>query len=226
MNYIIKSKLIDYLEIDINNLTQLNTNTIDYLVFGGCLRDLIRDGYIKNDVDILCKPKAFQIITDILVKNGWKLTEMSKKDINALYNGIHIINEPLTLYKNNKFIQLIKPAGSDIFKFEDVISNVDISCCGISYDGHHLYENIRGAINDCKNSVFRVFKNVAMYQNNRIYNRIEKHLNYGYKQYDSNRVMNLNLILNECRDIEYIKCYSNNAKNNYELDINYLNKIF
>ena len=65
----------------------------------------------------------------------------------------------------------------------NLLSQVDISACGVFYDGRHIVETHPGAIEDCLNKQFRVLESNAMYQQNRIIIRIEKLEKRGWKQY-------------------------------------------
>ena len=84
-------------------------------------------------------------------------------------------------------VQLIRPVNKngDIGvkeSFIDLIANVDISCCGVSYDGKHLYENYPNAIAHCQNFSFYINKNAKMYSHSRSVMRSYKFIERGWKQ--------------------------------------------
>lgn len=202
----IRKSLSDYLEFDLDELFKSKFNLVR--VFGGSIRDILADQPI-NDVDILCGSKAMRYIEMILEQNEYHYMEtLNGKDLQEMYSEIHIINEPHTWIKGKKIIQLIRPAfGPDskdesIYKqgFKDLISNVDISCCGVSYDGEKLYEDFKNAINHCQNKVFFVNKEAKMYSYKRSQFRIHKLCNRGWKQIenktDINRDIKINLLFN------------------------------
>ncbi len=204
----ILNKLNNYLEFNIDVINKKLPYTNDnFLVFGGSIRDIISGSEIKNDVDILVKPDAFRLFLDILSHTGWKQSEYIKKSSMDLYKDIQIIFEPYLFFKDGKSIQLIKPSlGNNLTK---ISYNVDISCCGVSFNGESLIENVEGAILDCVNKRFRIIKSNIMYNENRIHTRIEKHLSYGFKIYEpNNRRTNLDKLLHST-DItfDYAKAY-------------------
>lgn len=207
----ILSKINEYLEFDISIINKsLHYMDTNYLVFGGSIRDILSFGKIKNDIDILVKPDSFRLFIDILTQTGWKSYEYIKKDILDAYKLQRLIFEPHIFEKNGKMVQLIRP--SDYNYFNKIVQNVDISCCGVSFNGNVLIENVEGAILDCINRRFRIINENEMYNHNRIHNRIEKHLLYGLKLYEeSNRRKNLDNILHT-NDItfEYVKGYKSN----------------
>ena len=183
----IRQSLSEYLEFDSDELFKSKFNLVR--VFGGAIRDTIAEQTI-HDVDILCGSKALRYIESILEQNDYQYMEMlNGKDLQEMYSEIHIINEPHTWVKGKKIVQLIRPAlgldGSDesIYRkgFKDLISNVDLSCCGVSYDGETLYEDYPNAIIHCKIKVYSVNKFAKMYSRKRIHHRTEKLQNRGWK---------------------------------------------
>jgi hypothetical protein len=183
----IRKSLSDYLEFDSDELFKSKFNLVR--VFGGAIRDTIADQTI-HDVDILCGSKAMRYIEMILEQNGYQYMEMlNGKDLQEMYSEIHIINEPHTWVKGKKIVQLIRPAlgldGSDesIYRkgFKDLISNVDLSCCGVSYDGEKLYEDYPNAIIHCQSKVYSVNNFAKMYSRKRIHHRTAKLIERGWK---------------------------------------------
>jgi hypothetical protein len=208
MKDLIKSKLDEYLEFDSNILFNNKWNLVR--VFGGAIRDSIANQPI-NDVDILVGSKALKEIEFILENKGYHYMEMlNGKDLQVMYNDIHIITEPHTWVKVSmtgaKIVQLIKPVvfnqENDFIKYRqgflDLISNVDFSCCGVSWDGDEVYEDYPNSIVHCQNKVFSVNKSAKMYSDKRVIHRKVKLQNRGWKEIeygiDINRELKLNVL--------------------------------
>lgn len=176
----IRKALNDYLEFDSDELFKSKFNIVR--VFGGAIRDIIASQPI-NDVDILCGSKAIKYIEMILEKNGYYYMEMlNGKDLQEMYSDIHVINEPHTWVKGRKIVQLIIPSmgyqvkDEQVYRqgFADLIYNVDLSCCGVSYDGVNLYEDFPNAIVHCQSKVFSVNSGAKMYSYKRVQHRKNK----------------------------------------------------
>ncbi len=168
----IKNKLDAYLSFDSAELFKFD----NYIrVFGGAIRDILADQPI-NDVDILILPKTRIIISDYLDSLQYIRIDHTKPETTEQYKN-SIISEPWTYIKDNSIIQLIAPRhfNNDIKNmnkaFMELISNVDLSCCGVSYDGEFLYENVNSAISHCFNRVYAVNKNALLYNDNRCIGR-------------------------------------------------------
>lgn len=200
----IRRSLSDYLEFNSDELFRSKFNLVS--VFGGAIRDIIAEQPI-HDVDILCGSKAIKYIEMILEQNGYQYMEMlNGKDLQEMYSEIHIINEPHTWIKGKKIVQLIRPSlglsDEIIYRqgFKDLISNVDLSCCGVSYDGEKLYEDYPNAIVHCQSKVFSVNKFAKMYSKNRIQHRIGKLRDRGWQQIENtitnNRDLKINKLIN------------------------------
>ena len=205
----IKNNIDNYLGFDSQELFRDKSKLVR--IFGGAVRDSIAGDPI-NDIDILCGSKAIEHVRFILTSHGYKYNEsLTPKDLSSVYSDIHVINEPHTWMKGDKIIQLIRPSiwkdnqgtlTPDTYKegFENLIANVDISCCGVSYDGN-LYENYKNSILHCQQRVFSVNKEAKMYSYKRILYRIEKFVNRGWKEIENTTQVNRNLkldnILNE-----------------------------
>ena len=240
MKEIIKQKLDEYLEFDSDKLFRY-TDLVR--VFGGAIRDIIADQPI-HDIDILIGSRSIQILETFIQSEGYHYMDgLIPKDLSSIYTNIRVINEPRTWVKNGKIIQLIKPATSSqkLFSrdqrtknhsiidsyykssFANLISNVDLSCCGVSYDGKDLYENFPYAITHCKNKIFSVNKNAMMYNPDRITHRCQKMiLDRGWTQFDDSKSMERdikisNLIDNDISRISYVIEY----KPNYPTDISH-----
>jgi hypothetical protein len=207
MKEMIKVKIDDYLEFDSHILFKNKYNLVR--IFGGAIRDSIANQPI-NDIDIIVGAKALKEIEFFLENKGYHYMEMlNGKDLQEMYSEIHIINEPHTWVKGKKIIQLIRPVVSftelhntnkstyDIYKqgFRDLISNVDFSCCGVSYDGETLYEDYPNAILHCQSKVFSVNMSAKMYSQKRANHRKVKLQNRGWKEIENSLEVNRNLKL-------------------------------
>jgi hypothetical protein len=202
MKEMIKNKLDEYLEFDSNILFKNKYNLVR--VFGGAIRDSIANQPI-NDVDILCGSKALKEIEFLLENKGYHYMEMlNGKDLQEMYSEIHIINEPHTWIKGKKIVQLIRPVipikrDSDLryyeIGFRDLISNVDFSCCGVSWDGDEVYENYPNAILHAQSKVFSVNTFAKMYSHKRAQHRKVKLQNRGWKEIENTTEVNRDLKL-------------------------------
>ncbi len=194
----IKEKLDEYLEFD-SNLIFNRVPIEDYgiklkrlvRIFGGAIRDIIA-GQTINDVDILVGAQSSKLVELTLKENGYTYMEsLIPKDLSSVYTDIHVINEPRTWIKGTKIVQLIRPVirvkrDSDLRYYEkgfvDLIQNVDISCCGVSWDGVHLYENFPNAIAHCQNLSFYVNRRAKMYSEKRSSMRSYKFIERGWRK--------------------------------------------
>jgi len=100
----VNEKIDSYLKF-INCKTMLKDT--DSMIFGGAPRDAIAELEI-HDVDIICLPQASQKIYDRLIHVGFKSISKFNMDIAIIYRN-SVINEPITLYKEDVFVQLIRP---------------------------------------------------------------------------------------------------------------------
>lgn len=202
----IRQSLSEYLEFDSDELFKSKFNLVR--VFGGAIRDILAEQTI-NDIDILCGSKALSYIESVLEQNEYHYMEtLNGKDLQEMYSEIHIINEPHTWVKGKKIVQLIRPSLSNWNKdesdyeegFRNLISNVDLSCCGVSYDGETLHEDYPNAISHSQSKVFFVNKSAKMYSDRRINHRIHKLTDRGWEQIenktDINRDLKINVLFN------------------------------
>lgn len=189
---IVKNRLDDYLEFNSDELFEADM----IRVFGGAIRDSICNDPI-NDIDILCGASSCKHLSKQLEKKGYiHFDDLIHKGLNSLYSGIHVISEPHTWIKGTKIIQLIRPSiksnqqinsYSDLEKqrglykkgFIDLIQNVDMSCCGVSYNGKEIFENYKDSIIHCNHKKFFVNKNALMY-NSRFFERENKLIDRGW----------------------------------------------
>ncbi len=191
----IKERIDDYLGFDssklfVNNLVR---------VFGGAVRDCIA-GMPINDIDVMVGANARFLVMAVLKSEGYEVTDyLCGRDLTAMYLGTKAVCEPTTMVKGHSVVQLIRPSGSLVSAthsnassseklalyekaFHFMLSNVDITCCGVSWDGITLYENVPGAVSHCLTKTFDINKSGAMYQVDRIHHRTHKLLSRGWMQ--------------------------------------------
>ena len=189
----VKEKIDQYLEFDSQELF------IDPLVriFGGAVRDSIAEDEIR-DVDILVGASTLPHLESVLEKHGYAFLESQyPKDLASVYTNLQVISEPKTWIKGTKVVQLIRArlshklanSGSKIITrgaytqaFHNLINNVDISCCGVSFDGKNIYENFSNAVLNCLTKTFSVNHGSAMYSEERIMHRKVKLQKRGWKE--------------------------------------------
>lgn len=199
----IRKSISEYLEFDSDELFRSKFNLIR--IFGGAIRDIIAEQPI-HDIDILCGSKSIKFVESILQNNGYQYIEMlNGKDLQEMYSEIHVINEPKTWIKGKKIVQLIRPSvgfadSPEAYKrgFTDLIANVDLSCCGVSYDGETLHEDYPNALLHCQSKVFSVNKKAKMYSEKRVSHRIHKLTDRGWEEIENtisnNRDLKINII--------------------------------
>lgn len=201
LNTKIKQELDRYLEFNSEELFSFGSSNFKYSIsiFGGAIRDIIADQKI-NDVDILLSSKSHVFVESVLRKNGYKFFEkLNGKDLQEMYSEIHVISEPHTWMKGEKVIQLIRPSINskselDYQKeFSNLISNVDLSCCGVSWVGSNLHEDYPNALLHCQSKVFSVNKNAKMYSQRRINHRIHKLKERGWVEIENTDATNRDL---------------------------------
>ena len=93
--------------------------------------------------------------------------------------------------------------------FIDLIQNVDISSCGVSWDGENLYENYPNSIAHCQNLSFYINKSAKMYSHKRASHREYKLLERGWTKIESDdtaiaRDQRIESILSDKPPIDYI----------------------
>lgn len=190
----IKKQLDEYLEFD----SDLLFKETDYLeIYGGAVRDSIACLEI-HDIDILCMKESAITASNVLISNGYTnvTNKISSKDIQQMYKDIHCIFEPWTfMNKNLKIVQLIRPSidnnfnnfnmNSHIIGFYNTMKEVDISCCGVSWNGKEIKENYTNAIRHCKGRIYRINDGAKMYNKKRIFERKYKLEQRGWKCIDN-----------------------------------------
>lgn len=181
----IEKRISDYIEFDVRELFAQS----DYItIFGGAVRDSLAELEI-HDIDILCMPNSANKLRRFL-KDKYNYVSLDLYDQDALhmYHGISLIAEPWTLMNDNKkIIQIIRPRwqgqyypkgvkhndGMDYqFAYQEIIKNVDISCCGVFLDneyrkGPKLKEACKNAIIHCLSKTYEVNNWSKLYNSNR-----------------------------------------------------------
>ena len=218
----IKEKLDEYLEFDSNllfNRTPIEEHSIKFRrlvrVFGGAIRDIIA-GQKINDVDILVASQSSELVEFTLKEMGYTYIEsLVPKDLASVYSDIHVISEPRTWMKGTKIVQVIRPRFNTNQPkeyeqmFIDLIQNVDISSCGVSWDGENLYENYPNAIVHCQNLSFYINRSAKMYSSKRASHREYKLEERGWKRIKSDdtaivRDQRIESILGDNPPIDYV----------------------
>jgi hypothetical protein len=199
--FYIKKRLDNYLEFDSDLLFKHDSRTIR--IFGGAIRDILANMEI-NDIDIVLSSQNKKYVIDLLLSNGYKkIDKFQNKNFRDIYKDIKLISEPHTYINTNlKIVQIITPTDSNINIYEksivNLLQNVDLSCCGLSYDGNSLIENYKDAYYHAVNKVFVVNEHAMMYSMERNAERIHKLEKRGW------RVLNkeINIEINRCIHID------------------------
>lgn len=174
---IVIDRINNYIEFDSSILFKRKNGLV--AIFGGAIRDSIANKEI-HDIDILIGSDSYNFVSNKLMENGYEyLEDLCMRDIYSMYKDISFINEPHTYIKGNKKIQLIRPSAikksnSYSENFEYLLRNVDIRCCGLSYDGDTINENIKGALSDCQRGIIFTIEENIMNQFNRTIRRVDK----------------------------------------------------
>jgi len=237
----LKEDLDNYLEFDSDLLFK---NTDFLVVFGGAVRDSIAE-YPKDpnihDVDILCMSVSYRKILSILDNFGYEKTDLVSRGLFTAYDVNHTIFEPHTyINKHKKVIQFIRPCAYEILKrtinitmnrdytnktdniyfeklaFFKLLSNVDLSCCGVFWNGKTLYESIPNSINHCLTKRYQEYTKNIMTNPKRIMDRKFKLQDRGWKEITPNpnapradRIDKLNEILTDYPQVHDFEKYLN-----------------
>lgn len=190
-------------------------------IFGGAIRDSI-SGREIHDIDILVGSRSLSYIENVLKNHGYSYIEqLVPKDLSSVYTDIKIINEPHSWVKGNKVVQIIRPANMgfnqkvhlvESYKlymesFKELIRNVDISCCGVSYDDENVYENYQDAITHCRSGIFKVNKNAKMFSPKRIMHRKVKLQERGWQEIESDKIIERDIKIEKLlskEDLDYV----------------------
>ena len=203
----IRRTISNYIGFDVNSFSMASDFAA---IFGGAVRDAISNKEI-HDVDVLCLPGSIEKIERLLIGFGFfKLNGVINNDIiNSLYNGIHLIDEPINFSNSiGVNVQLIRPninsfssinynsySESDLFiTFYNVLCNVDISCCGVYYMNSNLYQSYNKAIEHCLSNKFEIL-DTKMNIPERINKRVQKLESRGWK----NVTVNTDFIQNKIK---------------------------
>jgi hypothetical protein len=183
----LKKELDNYLEFDSSLLFE---NT-DYLViYGGSLRDIISKNTI-NDIDIMCLPHSMETAIKALTDNGYFYIDLYTKDVLNMYDDLHVIFEPKTyINSKGKKVQFIRPSVNStlsrnrprvftdldvlVYSFIELLKNIDLSCCGLFWDGEELFESYIGSVKQCEERKFVELPRNTMYNRHRIDDRKRK----------------------------------------------------
>jgi hypothetical protein len=188
----IKKELSEYIEFDLDLIIN-KTNDYAY-VFGGAVRDVLAGREI-HDIDILCLPTCAKNVAKTLEEQGYKYNDlMGMKDMFRMYSDIHCISEPRTYMKNNKIVQIIVPTFNDLYhmknRFNAILSQVDISCCGVYFSNIGLGESVNNAILHCRHSIFYDMKLAEMHHPTRCELRKQKLISRGWTDVENTRNQN------------------------------------
>jgi hypothetical protein len=212
----IKNKLDEYIEFDIADMF-MSCDTAR--IFGGSIRDIISDMPI-NDIDIVCAPRSAEILHKLLISKGYFFMEsLVPKDLSSVYSDIKIISEPHSYVKGSKIVQVIRPrpltfnptpgmVGYNPLDnpyeetINDLINNVDISCCGVSFSSNVLYEDYPNAILHARNKVFSVNSCAKMYSKNRIDHRRQKLTDRGWVEIENTKINNRDLKIGNLLELD------------------------
>ena len=188
---LIYEKLNNYLGFD----SDIIFNTTDLIsVFGGAIRDIISGDDEKfgiKDIDIICLPKSKDILVHILKEQGYTIEPNKNEFKHALYRKISVINEPITLVKGRKIVQLIRPrlhnkySSTSMFKYNlnsyyNLLNNVDLTSSGLAYDGLNLFETVPNSYGHCKNKFFLEIEGALMYNKKRTEIRKQRLIDKGW----------------------------------------------
>lgn len=154
-------------------------------------------------------------IEEVLRSEGYiHHSSLSGRDLTSMYMLLSVIHEPRTWTKGKKIVQLIRPSlraerpylvleegrclqsraysmpdsthSNEVFGFmNNFIAQVDLSCCGVSYDGTKIYENIQHAVLDCQLKNFMQNTHGLMFNQTKIIYRESKLWQRGWKKIDS-----------------------------------------
>jgi hypothetical protein len=148
------------------------------------------------------------------------MENLSNRNVQSMYSETHCVFEPWTFINNHlKIVQIIRPTtyfvteirGSNTEEtlknnFFALMKEVDMSCCGVSYNGVEIKENYPNAIFHCLHKYYRVNEKAKMYNDNRIVTRTRKLDDRGWKNVENltkeekinlDRLVKLEYILND-----------------------------
>jgi hypothetical protein len=158
---------------------------VDAFFFGGAVRDSIADLEI-HDADILCLPHAFASISRKLESYSFKRLDKFNLDVGTLYKET-IISQPVTYYRDNVFVQLIRPKlvpGASLKKENliNIAGQVDLSCCGVCFGEGTFFETCEHAVEHCLKKQFKRIQHNDLYNEKRIQHRVAKLIDRGWQE--------------------------------------------
>lgn len=172
--------------------------------------ELNNDYIKKTSADIYSNGLIFEPINYIkIVNNKLICVQLIKPSSNSFFIKSILDNKnpsPLSLDKEKQNIpdnlnKLISDVDVDpTFKYKEqilnlnlIVNNVDISCCGISYcPSRGLVEHHFGAIYHSLKKIYSLNPEAIMYNENRIYQRVKKMDDKGFKLIDESNLIKLN----------------------------------
>lgn len=158
-------------------LSERFDNAIDMLtsksvIYGGAVRDVLAGKEPQGDLDVAVLPEDHsEIVSTFLGHPRWKAQKPSSSNHKDYFGKLSA--EPLTLSKISSFVntngvvvQLIVTADTEKDRMQAALwpaRRVDIICCGVVMltDGR-VFEVVPGALEDCKNSVLNINKNIPI----------------------------------------------------------------
>ena len=194
----VKNNLSQYLEFDVDKIYDVS----DYaFIFGGAIRDSIV-GESINDIDIVGVSNSIRAVEKLLKQEGY-IYEEQYYEVNgvlSLYTDVKIIHAPITYVKGNKKIQLIRPVikylqDDQVKSFFKILTNVDLSCCGVYYNGKYIKESYNSAIIHCIFKKFNVDYDSLMYDDGREKIRSAKLVSRGWEKMKSNPYYNEDVVV-------------------------------
>lgn len=170
---------------------------------------------IYHDIKVINEPMTF-------IKNT-KIVQVIRPQVKVT-NVMH----PVTLSDSGSdadgtissygWVKLSGPEKENIYRqsFIELLQNVDLSCCGVSWNGNDLVENFPGAIMHCLTKSFIVNRGAKMYSDKRAEHRIVKLESRGWARIDTSmaaeRDNKLDCLLNDrIENISYVTEYESHT---------------
>lgn len=197
----IKNRIDDYLEFDTNQLLKYTDYAI---IFGGAVRDSIadqpindvdimalnhsieylilnleRNGYSLSNLtkpNITCLYDLTHIIFEPItyMNKNRKIIQLIRPSIGKILSMKPKVRPTVSVFTNELKFDLVSDECAAKTAYFTLLSNVDISCCGVAFDGFNLYETIPMAVKQCMNKEFDYISSNMMVHHNRVHDRIAK----------------------------------------------------
>jgi len=180
----------------------INAMTEDSLIYGGAIRDALAGIPLEGDLDIVLPPHSLLEITRLLDSSS-KWTRVSGGPKIESCGIVEIVRETSTNYPqslniqsivtyrnvNDATLQIVMPnnkasfGNSSMDSSYELISSVDIVCCGLAMDREgKIFEILEGAHHDCQNRILRFNERViASISIDKLSERIKKLEDRGWK---------------------------------------------